>query len=87
MSDKLSQDASAALAAGMSYGYYKALHPHTEYAPARREPTGKIIPCAMCGKPFGSIHNRKYCSVECSSEKNAIAVLERYHAKKGGNTK
>lgn len=85
MADKLSMDSSAALAAGMSYGQWKALHPHTSGTAHKRKKKEQII-CAFCGKPFDVGHGRKYCSFDCYSQKNAIAARERYKAKRGGAT-
>lgn len=76
MADRLSLDSAAAIKAGMSYGQWKALHPHTEgesYKIAKK----KQIPCAFCGKLFDVAQNRKYCSMECYYEKNRIAYSEK----------
>lgn len=63
--DQLSQDAAAALAAGMTYGKWKALQgerPETE----KKIPEGWQI-CAHCGKPFKPTTWRKqiYCESYC----------------------
>ena len=55
--DKLAQDAAAALAAGMSYGKWKAMQdPVKIYKKQDLEPGWKL--CAWCGKPF-KIKNNK----------------------------
>jgi hypothetical protein len=65
--DNLAKDAAKALAADMSYGRWKALHPYTkdiEEEPA--VPEGLPI-CKRCGKPFKPRTYRKqmYCEYEC----------------------
>lgn len=70
--DRLTRDAIAAEQAGMSYGKYKAQHPHT---PDEDEepPKPKVDPdkyervCVTCGKTFylrTRVH-MKYCSDYC----------------------
>lgn len=80
MADRLSMDSSAALAAGMSYGQYKALHPHTEFEAPARKPR-RVVPmieCDVCGVIFRSRHGKKCCSEECSYEKIARRAAEKY---------
>lgn len=87
MADRLSMDSSAALAAGMSYGQYKVLHPHTDCEapkPKRKRKRKRklrrdapMIKCEVCGLIFESHHGRKYCSEACSYQK----LLERYAEK------
>lgn len=65
--DRLAEDAKAALAAGMSYGKYKALKrenllPQTFPTTATAE---SDLVCAICGKPI-SLRKRKYCGPECA---------------------
>ena len=79
--DKLSQDASAARAAGMSYGMWKGLQ-----APVKIEKTeeeGWRI-CAFCGKKYfpKTKQNRKYCDMQCSVR----ACEERARLKRNGKT-
>lgn len=64
--DNLAKDATRALAAGMSYGKWKAGHPHTKddviYIPP---PNTK--PCEICGTPMrkgGRV--KKFCCEECA---------------------
>ena len=70
--DRLTRDAIAAEKAGMSYGKYKALHPHTpeEYVDPQKEAQEKVITkaCPICGRTFicskqGT--HKKYCSDIC----------------------
>ena len=81
MADRLSMDSSAALAAGMSYGQWKVLHPHTEYEEHghkhRRKRVAPMIKCEVCGVIFESHYGRQYCSEACSYQK----LLERYAEK------
>ena len=65
--DQLSEDATAALAAGLSYGKYKALQrenmlPQTD--PSTTTVESKSI-CVVCGKPV-PVKKRKYCGPECA---------------------
>ena len=65
--DKLAQDAAAALAAGMSYGKWKAMQ--TPVAIEKKEETPEEWrTCKCCGKPFKPNKYGKrqlYCEVEC----------------------
>lgn len=71
--DRLSRDACAALDAGMSYGQYKALHPHTpdEEEQPKPAPVPKGLvekTCPWCGVVFGTKKNNQiYCSVRCQA--------------------
>lgn len=65
--DQLSEDASAALAAGLSYGKYKALQRENmlpKTAPDTATGEGNSV-CMICGKPI-SARKRKYCGPECA---------------------
>lgn len=73
--DRLTRDAIAAEKAGMSYGKYKAMHPHTpdEGEEAPEPPKPKVDPdkyervCTVCGKTFylrTKVH-KKYCGDYC----------------------
>lgn len=67
--DQLSEDAAAALAAGLSYGKYKALQRENmlpQTVPATETAEGVSV-CVMCGKPI-SVRKRKYCGPECADE-------------------
>ena len=76
--DKLAQDAAAALAAGMSYGKWKALQENP--LPKKKTdgiPDGWKV-CKRCGKPFKSkAKNQSYCEYTCQRE----AAEERRKAK------
>ena len=64
--DKLAQDAAAALAAGMSYGKWKAKqNPVKIYKPQDLQPGWKL--CAWCGRPFKLKNNKNqlYCEIYC----------------------
>lgn len=73
--DNLAKDAARALAAGMSYGNWKALHPNTKDMVDEPAPQGWLI-CKHCGKPFKPTNNRKqfYCEAGCQ----LAAQTERY---------
>lgn len=79
--DRLSREASAALAAGMSYGKYKALQKPDVIVPKKPK---KLIEktCQLCGATFYQSDNRvrKYCSQECSAEAD-------YQARRAGSKK
>lgn len=69
--DKLAQDAAAALAAGMSYGKWKAMQDKPvviEKKADELEPVKKI--CKYCGKPFipRSYRSQLYCDIYCQQE-------------------
>lgn len=64
--DKLAQDAAAALAAGMSYGKWKAMQdPVKIYKPQDLPPGWKL--CEWCRTPFKPSTKGKqlYCQVYC----------------------
>lgn len=72
--DRLTRDVLAAQAAGMSYGKYKAAHPHTpeddeEPEPAKPQTDPGIYErtCTVCGKVFyvRSRAQRNYCGDWC----------------------
>lgn len=64
--DKLSQDAAAALAAGMSYGRWKAMQPVEVKEEKPPKPYYNIKKCAFCGFEFRSDCGRRiYCSDNC----------------------
>lgn len=83
--DNLTLDAMDAIAAGMTYGKWKALHPETKEANesrlAKPEPQQKRqhneLPrvyeyiCRGCGKKFTTNQKtRKYCDDRCKDRKN-----------------
>ena len=63
--DNLARDSARALQAGMSYGKWKALHPHTKHEAMQTAEEERL--CQRCGKPLpkGSRECRKYCSDRC----------------------
>ena len=68
--DRLTRDSTAAIAAGMSYGQWKALHPHTEDGEGK-----KVKLCKICGNIIPPKYRRGsggnnvvFCSYECSLE-------------------
>lgn len=70
--DNLTKDVLAAQEAGMSYGQYKALHPHTKEDDEPEELVTdcdkKALVCIQCGKTFVVPRyqtNKKYCSEGC----------------------
>lgn len=85
----LSRDACAALEAGMSYGQYKAMHPHTgtseaeEDTQAAKQPEAKWkqVKCKQCGKEFwrpSGRNNKVYCSEKCRWEANQQIKNRKY---------
>lgn len=82
--DRLSRDAMAAQAAGLSYGKYKALHPFTgepELVEIELDDDRRELTCQYCGKIFlayGHEVRRKYCSDECR-DKAAHALYRAKH--------
>ena len=68
--DNLAKDAAAALAAGMSYGRWKALHPKTDAVESQDDeiPYG-WKPCKNCGKYFKPTKGgQRYCDGQCKIE-------------------
>ena len=61
--DKLAQEAAQALAAGMSYGKWKALQPRVEIDPIAI-PAG-FRACEYCGKAFVAKQGKRFCDNEC----------------------
>lgn len=67
--DKLAQDASAALAANMSYGKWKALQDYTPIQPKERIRSEWEKICAFCGEDFEANRtNQLYCSRVCEKK-------------------
>lgn len=73
--DHLARDVLAAQAAGLSYGNYKAKHPHTgedsdEPEELTVDPSKKVLICIRCKKTFLApkyAANKAYCSDECKA--------------------
>ena len=76
--DKLAQDAAAALAAGMSYGNWKAMQPRVEIEEPPIPDNLRI--CERCGKPFllKTQKEKRFCEAGCQHE----AQVERYQRKR-----
>lgn len=77
--DKLAQDAAAALAAGMSYGKWKALQENPE--PEKKKdglPEGWKF-CKRCGKPFKARKTQVYCEISCQRETAIEKDRERHN--------
>jgi len=67
----------------MSYGKWKALHPHTEVQVQKEEPKRRCIICGeeICVRQTGR-SGRLYCSGACEAEAHRRRMRERYHKKK-----
>ena len=88
--DRLTRDAIAAQEAGMSYGKWKALHPHTpdeddeeDQGPAVGE-NCEVAICEHCGERFVKFKyqkNKRFCCVSCQSCHNSA----KRHAEKKRN--
>ena len=69
--DRLTMDSIAAQRAGMSYGKWKALHPHTgeEEPEVLKEGPKRLRKC--CGKEIPDDRNKQalYCSEGCKYQK------------------
>jgi hypothetical protein len=71
----------------MSYGKWKALHPHTpeeEPKPVKKSPEVRELVCGYCGGEFITTKlqaNKKYCSDECRNRANKRRNREAYHNK------
>lgn len=79
--DKLTRDNSAEIAAGMSYGQWKAMQPPAPIEP--RKPPAVYVEhtCACCGCTFVSYDrkDRKYCDNKCRKR----AAYEQEKKRKG----
>ena len=69
--DKLSIESSKAIAAGMSYGKWKALH-GDEVTEEEKKVTEDVLLCKYCGNPIyddnGIGRGRKYCTRTCADK-------------------
>lgn len=99
--DRLTRDAIAAERAGMSYGQWKATHPHT---PDEDEPTGPAVvettpvvagpgmvlaTCLYCGKEFTkrqSQTTKKFCSEACQQQHHSAQLREMRRQANPGRT-
>ena len=87
--DNLSKDAMAAMRAGMSYGKWKALHPHTKPDPLGIT-GGRAIQrelfeiCPVCGNVFEiTPEHRVTCSTECRKERTRTYNRNYMRARRG----
>ena len=85
--DQLAEDASVALAAGLSYGKYKALQKENMLPTIEKADTNVPIGplCLICGQPMpvaGS--RRKYCGPVCAdiAYRNQLREREKGRRKK-----
>ena len=92
MLDNLTRDVLAAEKAGMSYGQWKAIHPHTKPAEPRRarDEDGKVYRrCCICGAKFEvKYYNHVLCSDECRRERNRQhnnTYQEKYRKERAAN--
>lgn len=80
--DRLTRDAIAAQEAGMSYGKWKAQHPHTpdeddEEEGLEIDPDSEVATCERCGERFVKLKwqkTKRFCSYRCQDRQ--------YHEKK-----
>lgn len=78
--DNLSRDSTRAIAAGMSYGQWKALHPFTKHLLEPEQPNGKYIKqCPTCSIMFGTNKSRKrFCTEDCKIKYYNSRTLRKY---------
>lgn len=76
---RLAKDSIAARKAGVSYGVWKASHPHTEYD---EEASDTRRRCKICGKPLNSL-KRMYCSQACGNKADYMRRKEEKVMKNG----
>lgn len=78
--DKLSQDSTKALKAGMSYGKWMAMKNPVVIV---KKPDGVVRSCPHCGVAFRVRHGwQKYCSPECQVKAKARRKYDREKADK-----
>ena len=65
----------------MSYGKWKALHPHTEVVEPENPTAGKQKRCCICGRPISG-KQKLYCGEDCAYEAQKIRSREYHHRKK-----
>ena len=82
--DRLTMDSIAAQKAGMSYGRWKAQHPHTEAPEPEPPKKGPQKLCKICGREIpNSYPGRLYCGMTCSYEGKLASARKCYSKKKG----
>ena len=93
--DRLSQESSAALAAGLSYGKYKALQYEAGKrvpapVPKKEEPDPRLkydLVCHACGIAFKSVtRQRKYCCETCAENQYRKFAKARKEAMRNGTS-
>lgn len=82
--DRLAQESTMAIAAGMSYGKWKALQTPTVIEKPKEKPGIRCV-CEWCGKEFIQRDNRrrKYCGDTCRMSANYRRSYEREKARHG----
>ena len=82
--DRLTRDVLAAEAAGMSYGKWKVLHPHTpdedEEEEQEMDPDSVVVNCEYCGERFVKSKNnqaKRFCSANCQKNYNTAKRREK----------
>ena len=79
--DKLAEDVKKAIAAGMSYGKWKATQEPVK--PEKTIPEGWKV-CEYCGKPFKPVGGQKFCEIYCREQaysKKASDIRAEYRKK------
>lgn len=91
--DRLTRDAIAAQEAGMSYGQWKALHPHTPNEDDEEElvmePDSVVAVCEFCGDRFIKQKNnttKKFCCITCQNRYNHHKRMEKRRQEQIGRT-
>lgn len=83
--DNLSKCAMAAQRAGMSYGKYMAKFGSRNILTELEKQDPEAVPCKYCGKLFvPRMGNVKYCSDECSRERDRERKLDYYRRVRDG---
>ena len=81
--DKLAQDAAKALAAGLSYGKWRAMQQPVQ---VEKESEKDYKTCPNCGKKFKAGRNKKFCDAYCRNQAYYDKEMEiqkaRYYRKK-----
>ena len=78
--DRLTMDSIAAMRAGMSYGKWKALHPHTDIEAPQVDDS--LPRCKICGGVIKRKFAKLYCSDACEYEAQKIRSREYFRRKK-----
>lgn len=91
--DRLTRDAIAAQEAGMSYGQYKALHPHTPDEDDEKDreidPDSVVAVCEFCGDRFIKRKNqtaKRFCGATCQNRYNHHKNMEKKRQAQIGRT-